>query len=115
MAGKKETETPIPKVATLDERAKDLVLVRAIGRGYSGHAIRNEQEVFEMSTAGMRAWPLAAGEKPRDTAPTIITTPCGEFELPSGVVLAKRKAVKEEELVPHGHKTAHGIQNGDVL
>lgn len=97
-------------------READLVLVRASERGYFGHAIRNAGEVFQMPTSAMRRWPLEVGEKERSGSdPVIVTTTFGMFELPSWVNLEKRDRVRDEELVPHGHKTAHGIQNGDVL
>ena len=113
-ASPRASHEPPPPVSA--SRPEDLVLVRATERGEYGWAIRNPGEVFQMDTKTMREWPLKSREFaiPEHT-PVIVTTALGDFELPPWVVLVKKDEVQEEELVPKGHKSKFGKENGDVL
>lgn len=108
-------------------RSEDKVTVRAKERLFYGHMIHNKGEVFEMDTITMRKWPLEPGTTNRkgdvvgrenplpDGDPTVIETPLGQFELPPTVELVDPDKIDEKEMVPAGHKTEHGVKDGNVL
>jgi hypothetical protein len=107
------------RVAAIPPKVGANITVRALERGHYGmngdDRVRNPGEVFEMNTQKMRRLPLAKGEHPLSAYPTVeITVDDETFELPPWVELVEEQ-VDPSERIEHGHKTMHGIQNGEVL
>jgi len=123
------------------EEKKDVVRVKALERGFYNTLVRNPGEVFWFDTKFMRCYPpemheyLDSGTGTMKTGPkggpidpnacTIITTPRGEFELPTWVELAPDDApltptnraapdTAGHRLSYHGQVTTAG-RSSDVL